>query len=93
MKLEPGWNDDIWGSPLIEELERLGQRVERLGQPPPPLSPDTVLEEIKSRARAISAQSSDHHVSDLADFVLVLASMMKDRDKRAEPGEPLPGTP
>jgi hypothetical protein len=53
----------------------------------------TVLEEIKSRARAISAQSSDHHVSDLADFVLVLASMMKDRDKRAEPGEPLPGPP
>jgi hypothetical protein len=70
------WDDGLWGSPLLDELER----VRVLGEGPA-ISKDDVLDAIMLKTRDIVNRSSDSHTSELADFVLILATMLKSQSE------------
>lgn len=80
------WDDDAWGSSLLEELERVARfgsyrydHLIALGHDAASASVTRmdVYAAIEKRTRDIMTRASDHHVSDLADIILVLTSMLK----------------
>jgi len=70
------WDNDAWGSSLLDEMERIRVRAEG-----PVISKDDVLDEIIRRTRNIVKHSSDSHTAELADCVLVLTAMLKSETK------------
>ena len=80
------WDEELSGSDLLANIKSFKALQERLNAPVERTVTEEAIEAIKNNARQIANNSSDSDVQDLADYVLVLAAMVEELQKKVPGG-------